>query len=98
MLGKLQMIFLRLRGFVGDGGVNSVYISGILVMNSFNHNNVARKVNYILSTEGPLENFYFIDNTRITKDMLHDRIHFNDIGRNLLANNFINSINGNFLY
>ena len=67
-------------------------------MNSFNHNNVARKVNYILSTEGPLENFYFIDNTRITKDMLHDCIHFNDIGRNLLANNFINSINGNFLY
>ena len=66
MLGKLQMIFLRLRGFVGDGGVNSVYISGILVMNSFNHNNVARKVNYILSTEGPLENFYFTNNTGIT--------------------------------
>ena len=84
--------------FCRRGGVNSVYISGILVMNSFNHNNIARKVNYILSTEGPLENFYFINNTRITKDMLHDRIHFNDIGRNLLANNFINSINGNFLY
>ena len=46
--------------FCRRGGVNIVYISGILVMNSFNHNNIARKVNYILSTEGPLENFYFI--------------------------------------
>ena len=67
-------------------------------MNNFNHNSVARKVNYILSTEGALENFIYIDNTRITIDMLYDRIHFNDVGRNLLANNFINSINGNFLY
>ena len=67
-------------------------------MNNFNLNSVARKVNYILSTEGALENFIYIDNTRITIDMLYDRIHFNDIGRNLLANNFINSINGNFLY
>ena len=67
-------------------------------MNNFNFNYVARKVNYILSTEGALENFIYIDNTRITIDMLYDRIHFNDVGRNLLANNFINSINGNFLY
>ena len=67
-------------------------------MNNFNLNSVARKVNYILSTEGALENFIYIDNTRITIDMLYDRIHFNDVGRNLLANNFINSINGNFLY
>ena len=67
-------------------------------MNNFNYNNIAQKVNYILSTEGILENFTFIDNSRITKDMLYDRIHFNDIGRNLLANNFINSINGYFLY
>ena len=67
-------------------------------MNNFNLNSVARKVNYILSTEGALENFIYIDNTRITIDMLYYRIHFNDVGRNLLANNFINSINGNFLY
>jgi len=55
-------------------------------MNNFNYNNIAQKVNYILSTEGTLENFTFIDNSRITKDMLYDRLHFNDIGRNLLAN------------
>ena len=77
-----------------EGGVNRIFLSGILTMNNFNYNNIAQKVNYILSTEGTLENFTFIDNSRITKDMLYDRLHFNDIGRNLLANNFINSING----
>ena len=81
-----------------EGGVNKIFLSGILIMNNFTYNTVAQKVNYILLHEGTLENFTFIDNSRITKDMLHDRIHFNDIGRNLLANNFINSINGYFLY
>jgi len=95
---KIANNILEVARFCRRGGVNSVYLSGILIMNNFNHNSVARKVNYILSTEGALENFIYIDNTRITKDMLYDRTHFNDLGRNLLANNFINSINGNFLY
>ena len=67
-------------------------------MNNFNHNLLARKVNNILNTEGTLENFIYIDNNRITKEMFFDRVHFNDEGRNLLDNNFINSINDNFLY
>ena len=95
---KIANDIFEVARFCRRGGVNNVYISGILVMNNFNLNSVARKVNYILSTEGALENFIYIDNTRITIDMLYDRIHFNDVGRNLLANNFINSINGNFLY
>ena len=67
-------------------------------MSNFNNNLIAKKVNNILITEGPLVHFVFIDNSRITSDMFYDKVHFNDEGRNLLANNFINSINGNFLY
>ena len=80
------------------GWCQKIYLSGILIMNNFNHNLLARKVNNILNTEGTLENFIYIDNNRITKEMFFDRVHFNDEGRNLLANNFINSINDNFLY
>ena len=79
-------------------GVNSVFLSSILVMKNFNNNMIAKKVNDILRIEGPLEDFMFIDNCRITNDMFYDNVHFNDQGRNHLANNFINSINGNFLY
>ena len=66
-------------------------------MKNFNNNMIAKKVNDILR-KGPLEDFMFIDNCRITNDMFYDNVHFNDQGRNHLANNFINSINGNFLY
>ena len=82
----------------GGGGVNSIFLSGILTMSNFNNNLIAKKVNDILITEGPLEHFVFIDNSRITSDMFYDKVHFNDEVRNLLANNFMNSINGNFLY
>ena len=67
-------------------------------MNNFNHNLLARKVNNILNTEDTLENIIYIDNSRITKEIFFDNVHFNDEGRNLSANNFINSINDNFLY
>lgn len=80
------------------GGVNNIFLSGILTMSNFNNNLIAKRVNDILSTEGQLEHFVYIDNSRITKDMFYDKVHFNDEGRNLLANNFINTINGNFLY
>ena len=75
-----------------------LFLSGILTMSNFNNNLIAKRVNDILSTEGQLEHFVYIDNSRITKDMFYDKVHFNDEGRNLLANNFINTINGNFLY
>ena len=40
------------------GGVNKICLSGILIMNNFNHNLIARKVNNILNTEGTLKKFY----------------------------------------
>ena len=80
------------------GGVNKIYLSGILIMNDFNHNLLARKVNNILNTEGTFENFIYIDNNRITKEMFFDRVHFNDEGRNLLASNFIKIVSTIIFY
>ena len=54
----------------------------------------AKELNFILKDLCKLHNFIFIDNHEITTEYLVDGVHLNDIGSNILAENFLYYLNG----
>ena len=81
-----------------DAGVEKVFISSLLPMKDSMLNNYVNQVNRVLYDESLKNMFVLIRNDNISIKLLHDNIHFNNFGRDRLANNFINYINENFLY
>ena len=81
-----------------DAGVEKVFISTLLPMKDSMLNNYVNQVNRVLYEESLKNMFVLIRNDNISIKLLHDNIHFNNFGRDRLANNFINYINENFLY
>ena len=81
-----------------DAGVEKVFISSLLPMKDSMLNNYVNQVNRVLYDESLKNMFVLIRNDNISVNLLHDNIHFNNFGRDRLANNFINYINENFLY
>ena len=59
------------------------------------HQNMARTLDNILCSEQCENNFKYIDNSSIEPSHVwKDGLHLNDEGLALLANNFINTLNG----
>ena len=73
-------------------GVNDVFISSILFRPNFNE--IVCETNNFLRTKQLLHDFTFIDNDNILIEHIwKDKIHLNNKGTVMLANNLINSIN-----
>ena len=75
-------------------GVNNIFLSGIIVRNSFAAARKLRDINEQVREMCINEKFNFICNDNITREFLStDGIHLIEQGTNLLANNFLNAIN-----
>ena len=75
-------------------GVNNVFISAIIERSNMALIKEIREVNGILKTMCKVNNFYFIDNNKITKEFLsYDNLHLNIEGTRILANNYIYYLN-----
>ena len=76
-------------------GVTRVLISGIVVSNKL-------RSAYILSVSQCISNicrensFVFIDNNILTSSLFRDGLHLREIGKRILANNFIDNLNNFF--
>ena len=80
------------------GGVNDVFISSITCRRNNEETKKVKEVNDFLRELCVGENFYFINNDFIKMEHLwKDGLHLLDEGTNILANNFINSLNENIL-
>ena len=74
-------------------GVNEVYVSEI-IYRPYKEKQVD-EVNVFLKARSVIDNFNHIHNGNIHRRHLRkDNLHLNDEGTNLLANNFINALNG----
>ena len=92
LLDNLKQIGLKSK----SAGVKKVLVSGIVVNNKLTSA-------YISSVNGRISNmwrdnsFVFIDNNNIpTSNLFRDGLHLFEVGKRILANNFINNLN-NFL-
>ena len=65
-------------------------MSGILVRWGYKYKNTVHRVNSLLSTMCPTENFVFLDQSDITlQHISHDGIHPNFFGRAILKMNIL---------
>lgn len=76
-----------------DYGVNDVYVSEIIFRPD--KEKEVDDVNNFLRARSFINDFYLINNRNLYKRHLRkDQLHLNFYGTNLLANNFINTLNG----
>ena len=76
-----------------QNGVNDIFISGITYRNGFKEMKKVREINDLLRDFCIRENFHFICNDSVGQQHLwEDGLHLLDTGRNILANNIINSL------
>ena len=81
-----------------QSGVKDIFISSITYRSNPNEMKRVREINNILKSMCVAENFIFICNDSIGKEHLwKDGLHLLDGGTNILANNFIKSLNENLL-
>ena len=72
-------------------GVNKIIVSALTIRPKFSAEIEA--INKLLSTYANSHNFIFLDNSQIRREHLwKDKLHLNDEGIILLANNFLNSL------
>ena len=77
-------------------GVNDIFISGITYRRGFHEMKKVHEINDLVRDFCTKENFHFICNASIREQHLwEDGLHLLDIGKNVLANNIINSLNAN---
>ena len=78
-------------------GVKEVIISSIFIKKQFKLTRIIRQVNYLLRDQCKKNNFQFISNDNITRDVLwRDGLHLNSDGTYTFASNlvyFLNSFN-----
>ena len=75
-------------------GAGRVYISSITYRKNFTYD--IDNLNNLLFSNQSLRDFKVIDNGDITSsEIWRDNIHLNDAGVKILANNFIDALNGN---
>ena len=92
LLDNLRQIGLKCK----SAGVKRVLISGIVVNNKLTSAYIS-SVNQRISNMCRDNSFVFIDNNNIpTSSLLRDGIHLLEVGKSILANNFIDNLN-NFL-
>ena len=92
LLDNLKQIGLQCK----SAGVTRILISGIVVNNKLTSAYISR-VNQRISNMCRDNSFVFIDNNNIpTSNVFHDGLHLLEIGKRILANNFIENLN-NFL-
>ena len=74
-------------------GVNEVYVSEIIYRPD--KEKEVEEVNVFLKARSVIDNFRLISNRNIYRRHLrkNDQLHLNIYGTNILANNFINSLN-----
>ena len=78
-------------------GVNKVYVSGILFRPAYK--NKINEINRIIELNASTHDYIFIDNSNIQLEHLwRDKVHLNDKGTVLLANNFIDILNERSIY
>ena len=92
LLDNLRQIGLKCK----SAGVKRVLISGIVINNKLTSAYIS-SVNQRISNMCRDNSFVFIDNNNIpTSSLLRDSIHLLEVGKNILANYFIDNLN-NFL-
>ena len=74
--------------------VKDVIISSILVKPNFYLTKIIRQIDYLLSEYCVSNNFHYLTNDNISRQNLwKDGIHLNNVGNNILAENFISYVN-----
>ena len=75
-------------------GVGRVLVSSLICRKNFQTE--IDEINNLLYSNESLREFKFIDNGNITtSNIWRDNVHPNDTGVRILANNFIDTLNGN---
>ena len=76
-------------------GVQEIYISSVLPRKVSYMQRRGNELNDILKSLCYLHNFTFIDNYNITHEhLLQDGVHLSNFGSDILANNFLDLLNG----
>ena len=89
LLDNLKQIGLKCK----SAGVNRVLISGIVVNNKLTSASIT-SVKQRISNMCRDNSFVFIDNNNIpTSSLFHDGLHLLEVGKRILANNFIDNLN-----
>ena len=74
--------------------VKDVIISSILVKRNFHLTRIIRQINDLLSEYHVSNNFHYLTNYNTSRQNLwKDGIHLNNVGNNILAENFISYVN-----
>ena len=75
-----------------NGGVNNVIVSGLTNRPSFQSN--INEINRLLQLNAGTHNYKYLDNSNIRNEHLwKDKLHLNEEGIILIANNVLNTVN-----